>query len=188
MTANVLRRQTVIGATVNMDSLEKTVKVSLHKLMYSLGLFIFNVLEFALILDTKLDHQVMYDFDSAKGAIKLLERGTLVFLSQLWFCPGSTKVKSPLSQNKQPFQLERGSIITCFSATTYCSLLQFTAISMSSHQGPNHQATSRIWCYHIYRKWSMILMGMRGKDYPEQKGVIEEVIYFVNAAFFYDCY
>ena len=31
-------------------------------------------------------------------------------------------------------------------------------------------------------------MGMRGKDYPEQKGVIEEVIYFVNAAFFYDCY
>ena len=83
MTANVLRRQTVIGATVNMDSLEKTVKVSLHKLMYSLGLFIFNVLEFALILDTKLDHQVMYDFDSAKGAIKLLERGTLVFLSQL---------------------------------------------------------------------------------------------------------
>lgn len=27
-------------------------------------------------------------------------------------------------------------------------------------------------------------MGMRGKDYPEQKGVIEEVIYFVNAAFF----
>ena len=33
MTANVLRRQTVIGATVNMDSLEKTVKVSLHKVM-----------------------------------------------------------------------------------------------------------------------------------------------------------
>lgn len=83
MTANVLRRQTVIGATVNMDSLEKTVKVSLHKLVYSLSLFIFNVLEFALILDTKLHHQVMYDFGSAKEAIKLLERGTLVFLSQL---------------------------------------------------------------------------------------------------------
>ena len=64
MTANVLRRQMVIGATVNMDSLEKTVKVSLHKLMYSLSLFIFNVLEFALILDTTLHHQVMYDFES----------------------------------------------------------------------------------------------------------------------------
>ena len=60
MTANVLRRQTVIGATVNMDSLEKNVKVSLNKHLYSLSLFIFNAL-----LDTKLHHKVMYDFASA---------------------------------------------------------------------------------------------------------------------------